>query len=81
MTVNVEPRRLTISGKREINKEQKKAKTIYREQCSDEILRSVELPTDVDATQVTATLKNGILELHMPKVARGGPTRVQMKAR
>src|SRR5260370_443171 len=83
VTINVEPRRLTISGKREreINKEQKKAKTIYREQCSDEILRSVELPAEVDASQTTATLKNGILELHMPRVSRGGPTRVQVKAR
>lgn len=81
LIINVEPRRLTVSGKREINKEQKKAKTIYREQCSDEILRSVELPADVDASQTTATLKNGILELHMPKVAREGPTRVQVKAR
>ena len=34
LTINVEPRRLTVSGTREINKEQRKAKTIYREQCS-----------------------------------------------
>ncbi len=81
LTINVEPRRLTISGKRQIDKEQKKAKTIYHEQCSDEILRSVELPGEVDASQTTATLKNGILELHMPKIAKGGPTRVQVKAR
>jgi HSP20 family protein len=81
LTINVEPRRLTISGKRETNKEQKKGKTIHREQCSDEILRSVELPSEVDASQATATLKNGILELHMPKVAKAGPTRVQVKAR
>jgi len=81
VTINVEPRRLTISGKREINKEQKKAKTIYREQCSDEILRSVELPAEVDASQTTATLKNGILELHMPKLAKGGSTRIQVKPR
>lgn len=81
LTINVEPRRLTISGKRETNKEQKKGKSVYREQCSDEILRSVELPSEVDASQTTATLKNGILELHMPKLAKGGPTRVQAKAR
>lgn len=81
LTINVEPRRLTVSGKRETNKEQKKAKTIYREQCSDEILRLVELPAEVDASQTTATLKNGILELQMPRVSRGEPTRVQVKAR
>ena len=65
LTINVEPRRLTISGERESNKEQKKAKTIT-EQCSDEILRSLELPAEVDASQTTPTLKNAILELHMP---------------
>jgi HSP20 family molecular chaperone IbpA len=38
------------------------------------------LPAEVDATKVTATLKNGILELSMPKGAEAKTTRVGVKA-
>ena len=69
--VSVEPRRLVITGKREVNKERQKGKTVYEEFCSDQILRSVDLPIAVDADKVTATLKNGVLQLTMPKAAKG----------
>jgi HSP20 family molecular chaperone IbpA len=81
LTINVEARLLTIGGKREMNSEQKKSKTLYRQQCSDEIPRAVDLPREVDTSQTTVTLKNGILELHRLKAAKGGPTRVPVKAR
>lgn len=82
LEVSVEPRRLTISGKRETNKgETKKGKTIYQEQCSSELLRIFDLPVAVDATKATATLKNGVLELSMPKAAQTTKTnRVEVKA-
>jgi HSP20 family protein len=82
LKVSLEPRRLTISGKRESSKEQKekKAKTVYHEQCSSEILRVLDLPSDVDASKTTATLRNGVLELRMPKTAQARSTQVQVKA-
>jgi HSP20 family protein len=68
LQVSVEPQRLTISGKKEITKEdKKKGKTIYQEQCSSELLRIIDLPAEVDTTKATATLRNGMLELSMPK--------------
>jgi HSP20 family molecular chaperone IbpA len=63
----VEPRRLTITGKRATNKEEKKGNTVYSEFCSDQIQRVVDLPVNVDARRVTATLEDGILQLTMPK--------------
>jgi len=81
LEVSVEPRRLTISGRKETSKEEKKkGKTIYKEQCSSELLRIVDLPAEVDATKVTATLKNGILEFSMPKGAGAKTTHVAVKA-
>lgn len=69
--VSVEPRRLTITGKRETEqKEERKGKTVYSESCSDQILRIVDLPANVDAEKTTATLKNGVLHLTMPKAAK-----------
>jgi len=79
LEVSVEPQRLVISGKREIKTEEKKAKAVYSEFCSDQILRVVDLPAEVDTNQVAADLKNGVLQLHLPKVARTGNVRAETK--
>ena len=78
--VGVEPRRLTITGKREAEKEEKKSKTVYAETCSDRILRMVELPAEIETEKVAATLKNGVLELTLPKVAKAQTLRIHPKA-
>jgi HSP20 family protein len=80
LTISVDPRRLTISGKRESSKEEKEGKTLYSEACSDEIFRVVDLPVDVDADKVTATLKNGVIHLKMPKAAKGRTVPIHPKA-
>jgi HSP20 family protein len=80
LQINLEPRRLTISGKKETKEEQKKGKAVYQEQCSNEILRVIDLPAAVDASKAAATLKNGMLQLQMPKSAVAKPTRVEVKA-
>ncbi len=69
LEINVEPRRIIITGKREAAKEEKKGKIVYSETCSDQLMRIIHLPAEVDAEKATATLKNGILELSMPKTA------------
>ena len=79
LEVGVEPHRLTISGKREANEERKSKKTIYSEHCRNQIFRAVELPAEVDSSKVTATLKDGVLELAMPKVAKTQKVRVEEK--
>jgi HSP20 family molecular chaperone IbpA len=81
LKICLEPRRLTISGKRGTSKEDKrKGKTIYQEQCSSELLRVIALPVDVDPKKTTATLKNGVLQFHMPKAGQAKGTLAQMKA-
>jgi len=80
LEISVEPRRLTIAGKRESTKEEKKGKVISSTSCSDQILRVVELPADIETNKVIATLKNGILNLHMPKIAKAQTVKIQPKA-
>ena len=79
LEVTLEPQRLIISGKRETKEETAKGKTVYKEQCSNEILRAVPLPCEVDASRATATLKNGMLELEVPKSAKAIAARVEVK--
>jgi HSP20 family protein len=78
--VAVEAGRVTITGQRESSKEEKKGKTVCSESRSDQVLRIVNLPAEVEADKVTATLKNGVLELTLPKVAKAQPVRIRPKA-
>jgi len=80
LEINVEPQRLMISGKHETKTEEKKGKTVYSEICSNQILRAVDLPAEVETGKVTATLKNGMLKLHLPKVAQARSVKVEAKA-
>ena len=67
LEVSIEPRRLTITGKRETTEERKDKKMIYQERCSDQIMRVLELPVAVDGDKASATIKNGVLVLNLPK--------------
>jgi HSP20 family protein len=78
--IGVQPSRLTITGKRETKKEEKKGKTVCEESCTDQILRMVELPSEIETDKVTATLKNGVLELTLPKVAKAQTLHIHPKA-
>lgn len=80
LEINVEPRRLIITGRRETKKEEKKGKTLYSESCANEVMRVIDLPASVEADKVTATLKNGVLALHLPKAAKARTVRVEPKA-
>jgi HSP20 family protein len=79
LEIGVEPRKLAITGKRETSKEEKKGKAVYTESSSDQLLRIIELPAEVDAAKAAATLKNGVLEITLPKVVAAQPERVQPK--
>lgn len=67
--VTVEPRRVTITGKRESREDSKLGEAVYSEECLDEIYRTLELPGEVNVMKVTATLKEGFLDVRMPKAA------------
>jgi HSP20 family protein len=78
--VAVEQGRLVITGRKESSKEEKKGKTVCAESRSDKVMRVVELPSEVEADKVTATLKNGVLELVVPKLPKAQPVRIHPKA-
>jgi HSP20 family protein len=80
LVINVDPNKLTIVGKHEAQEERKKAKTIYSERCAKEILRVVYLPADVDSSKASATLRDGILNIELPKAVRAKTVRIEPKA-
>ena len=77
--INVEPRSLKIAGKRESREEEKRGKTLRSEWSADQILRDVDLPVDVDTAKASATLKDGILTIELPKAAHAKSVRIEPK--
>jgi HSP20 family protein len=77
LDIHVEGNRLTIAGKHESKEESRKGKTIHSERCAKEILRSVYLPSDVDGSMVNATLKDGVLNLELPKAPHAKSVRIE----
>ena len=70
LQVAIEAGHLVVSGKHDSNKEETNGKVTHSEACSKEIFRVVDLPTEVETGKATATLKDGILELTIPKAAK-----------
>jgi len=67
LDISVEPWRLIITGKKEFKEEKKEGVPVYKEK-KNQIYRSVNLPVEIRPEEVKAVLKNGVLELTMPKV-------------
>jgi len=80
LDISLEGRRLTITGKKETTEERKEKKAIYTERCADQVLRVIDLPVDVDAAKAEATLRNGVLELKVPKAAPARKIPIEAKA-
>ena len=70
LTVQVEPNGVYIRGRSESRKEEKgKGVVTYSEVFSNEIARHIELPAIIDASKSEAKLRDGVLELTLPKSA------------
>ena len=81
LEVSVEPRRLTITGKHETEKEEKKrGKIVYSERSAERIMRVVDLPVEVNTENVSAVLKDGVLEFMMSKAAPAKKITIETKA-
>ncbi len=79
LEISARPRELTIVGKRQSETERKEKKTIYKEQCSNEVMRMIELPAEIDTAKVTANLKDGMLTLAAPKTVQAKAAKVEVK--
>jgi len=74
--LRVDSQRLYITGKHEESSEKMKSRSVYSEWRSNQILREVELPVAIDPDDVRAHIKNGVLEVTMPKLEK--PKKIQL---
>jgi len=68
--------RLTLRGERKQETEAKEDQYHRRERAYGRFERSFLLPTMIDADKVTATFKDGVLELRLPKSEAAKPKRI-----
>jgi HSP20 family protein len=80
LEISVEPHRLTLAGKREWKKEEEKEKVLFSERRANQLFRCMDLPAEIVPEKATATLKDGILELKMPKSVAAKKIRIEAKA-
>ena len=65
--INVANGRLSISGERSLETDQKNDNYHYRERRFGTFDRSFKLPDTVDEEKISASFKNGILSIQLPK--------------
>jgi HSP20 family protein len=77
--ISVAGNTVTLRGERKL--EVPEGHSVHRrERRPFRFAKSYELPTRVDADKTTATLKNGVLTLTLPKVAEAQPRQIAVKA-
>lgn len=76
LDVWVAPRSVCITGKRQAQR-QDQERAVYSERRSDRIFRALDLPCEIDPTNVTASVSDGILEVKLLKAALHSTTTEQ----
>jgi len=77
--IGIEDGILTVEGERKQEKEEKGKKFHRIERSYGKFVRRLALPTDVDQGKVTATFKEGVLQVQLPKAATAKPRSVDVK--
>lgn len=80
MDLRIENGVLTLHGERKQESDRTDASTHLTERVYGSFTRSFSLPTTVDAAKVTATYKDGVLEVTVPKAETAKSKKVEIKA-
>ena len=78
LDIRYERGELTIHGK--VQPRNEEVDYLWSEYEVGDWYRAFTLSEEIDAGKISAELKNGVLTLHLPKVAEAQPKRIQVKA-
>ena len=70
----------SVHNEKKEDKDAKEGKYLIRERRMTSFSRSFTLPDDVDASKISATFKNGILTLTMPRTSAPAPKKIAISA-
>jgi HSP20 family protein len=80
LEISAHGRRLSISGGREIAKEDEKVSYHRKERAEGAFSRSLTLPHEFEAERVDAHYRSGILTVTLPKSEAAKPRQIQVKS-
>lgn len=80
LSISVLRNRVTLSGKREIPRENERASYHRKERAEGGFSRVITLPAAVDSERVEARCVDGILELTLPKADEAKPRQIAVKS-
>ena len=78
--INVEHNTLTLRGERKQDVESGEGQSYRSERTYGAFTRRFSLPTTVDAGHISATCKDGVLEIVLPKMEQAKPKRIEIAA-
>ena len=76
ISVDIENRVLTLSGERSYDNEVKEENYYRRERATGKFKRAFNLPADVDADNIKADFKDGVLRVEIPKPEEQKPKQI-----
>jgi HSP20 family protein len=78
ISVAIQDNVLTIKGERKYDVEKKEANYYRRERAHGLFTRSIELPVGVDSGKVSATFRDGVLHVTLPKAESAKPKEIKV---
>jgi HSP20 family protein len=79
LDISIEKDMVTIKGKREKQFEEKEKNYFYQECYWGRFSRKIILPAEVNSSKISASMKNGILCIRIPKIEGKKKTKVSVK--
>jgi HSP20 family protein len=80
MEISLHQGNLIISGERKSDSDNTNGETSRSERFFGRFQRALTLPKPVNSSNVTATYKDGILTVHLPKTEESKPKQIRVKA-
>jgi len=78
--IHVENNTLSIRGERRREKDYVEDRAYRAERIFGSFVRTFRLPRTVDSSRISASYRNGVLELQIPKAEEAKPKRIEIKA-
>lgn len=79
LDISIEKDMITIRGKREKQFEEKEKNYFYQECYWGRFSRKIILPVEVNSSKISASMKNGILTIRIPKIEGKKKTKISVK--
>jgi HSP20 family protein len=78
VSVSIQDNFLTIKGERKYEAEKKETNYFHRERIYGSFMRTIELPTHVEAGKVQASFRDGVLQVTLPKSEEAKPKEIKV---